>query len=224
VKLVFAIAIPVTMVFALAASCSITHKSGEFACSTTADCNTGRDCVDGFCVVSGTEMIDAPAVVKDAPKVFNDGPAMTCPTACTSCNTATHTCLIDCSVTPGKCDGSAGVACPAGWNCDAKCNTQGSCSHGVACGEATTCTIECTAKNTCPNVKCGTNRCDVTCSGAASCAQDVDCTDSCACDVKCTLAVQACPGADNPMCQGNGECDTPTGCSSTQAATCNSCP
>ena len=46
-KLVLAIGVQVALVFALAASCSITHKSGDFSCTKTADCNTGRDCVEG---------------------------------------------------------------------------------------------------------------------------------------------------------------------------------
>ena len=88
-KLVLAIGVQVALVFALATSCSITHKSGDFACSKTSDCNSGRDCVGGFCVVAGTEDIDAPVGHPDGPSI--DAPASGCPTQCSSCVTATHT-------------------------------------------------------------------------------------------------------------------------------------
>lgn len=144
--------------------CSIDHRTGDYACSSQRDCNSGRECVNGFCIVPGS--IDASV----------DG----CPGRCTSCNMATHTCTIDCAAT--NC--AARVACPAGWACAVKCNVDGACGNGVTCAGTTSCSVDCTTKNTCSDVACGTGKCSVNCSGDRAC-RAVRCNSSCACDVKC---------------------------------------
>ena len=37
----------------LLGACSIQHRSDEYACTKQADCNNGRICTDGLCVVPG---------------------------------------------------------------------------------------------------------------------------------------------------------------------------
>lgn len=154
-------------VLALCAGCAINHRSGDYACGSQSDCNSGRECINGFCIVPGS--IDASA----------DG----CPSRCSSCNLATHTCSIDCAVT--SC--AAKVACPVGWACAVKCNVDGACSNGVSCAGTTSCSVDCSAKNTCSDVACSTGKCAVNCAGERSC-RAVKCNSSCACDVKCSGA------------------------------------
>lgn len=213
-KLVFVLAIQVGIVFALASSCSITHKSGDFACTKTSDCNSGRDCVDGFCVVSGTE-IDSPAASDGHGSGSGSGSGSNgCPAQCTSCNVGAKTCVIDCMDT----DCSNAIACPAGYSCDVKCDTDNSCRNGVQCAGTTSCTVECSGKNACQNVQCGTGKCDVECSGTQSC-KNVTCGSSCACDVKCT-GTSACL-AGGITCTAPA-CRIGVGCSSLPT-TCHSC-
>ena len=207
-KLVYALAIQVGIVFALASSCSITHKSGDFACIKTSDCNTGRDCVDGFCVVSGTEQVDSP-MTSDSRGSGSNG----CPAQCTSCSVSQHTCVIDCMGT----DCSGAIACPAGYSCDVKCDTDNSCRNGVQCAGTTSCLVECSGKNACQNVQCGTSKCDVECTGTQSC-KAVSCGSSCACDVKC-IGTSSC--GDTVNCSA-AACRIGLGCSSLPP-TCHSC-
>jgi len=193
----------------LSGSCAINHKSGDYACTITADCNDGRQCVDGFCIVPGS--IDA-AVFRDA-HVGGDGNG--CPAGCTSCNVTTHSCTIDCSQNSGGCNNK--VTCPAGWACNVQCNVDNSCRNGVSCTGTTSCDITCSAKSSCQNIQCGTGKCNVTCSGVQSC-QAVACGNSCACDVTC-LGSQSC--ADTIQCTATA-CKLGLGCTSLPAA-CHSC-
>jgi len=61
------------------ASCSISHKSDALACTKQSDCASGRQCINGYCVVTGET---------DAPP--GDGAihidADLCPEQCTSCD------------------------------------------------------------------------------------------------------------------------------------------
>lgn len=211
-KLVFALAIQVGIVFALASSCSITHKSGDFACTKTSDCNTGRDCVDGFCVVAGTEQVDSP-MTSDGRGSGSGSGSNGCPAQCTTCSVSQHTCVIDCMGT--DCSGS--VTCPVGYSCDVKCDTDNSCRNGVQCAGTTSCTVECSGKNSCQNVQCGTSKCDVECTGIQSC-KSVSCGSSCACDVRCT-GTSSC--GDTITCTSPA-CHIGLGCSSFPT-TCHSC-
>jgi hypothetical protein len=212
-KLVFVLAIQVGVVFALASSCSITHKSGDFACTKTSECDTGRDCVDGFCVVSGTEQIDSPAGTDGHGSGSGSG-SNGCPAQCTSCSVSQKTCVIDCQ---GGADCSGAVACPPGYSCDVKCDTDNACRSGVQCAGTTKCTVECSGKNACQNVQCGTSACDVECTGTMSC-KTVTCGASCACDVKC-IGTQSC--GDTVTCT-SAACHIGLGCSSLPT-TCHSC-
>ncbi|MEO8846357.1 MAG: hypothetical protein ABI591_33350 [Kofleriaceae bacterium] len=214
-KLVLAIGVQVALVFAVATSCSITHKSGDFSCTKTADCNTGRDCVDGFCVVSGTETIDAPVSTGDA---SHGDSGNGCPANCSSCDVTAHTCVIDCA-NGSNCTGP--VVCPANYTCDVKCDTDNSCRNGVTCANTTSCKVECSGKGSCEDVTCGTSRCDVECTGVQSCKQGISCGASCACDVRCP-GTQSC-GTGALMCTpGCAIGATGTGCTSLPL-TCHSC-
>jgi len=213
VKLVLAIGVQVALVFALATSCSITHKSGAYACTKTSDCDSGRDCVGGFCVVSGTEDIDAPGAHHDAPPPI-DGNG--CPAQCSSCVIATHSCVIDCQ-NGSNCNGN--VACPAGWACDVKCDSDNSCRNGVSCAGTTSCKVECSGRSSCEDVVCGTGRCNVTCTGVQSCQKMIECGQSCGCDVTCNGS-QSCP-AGEVTCT-SAACDLGTGCTSLPAV-CHTC-
>ncbi len=208
------------IMFAVATSCSITKKSGDYACTSSADCNSGRECSEGFCVLAGTS-IDASASI-DAPHTNPDGGggsgSSACPAGCTSCDLAAKTCTIDCAA---GADCSATVKCPEGYKCDVKCDEQNGCRQGVICGGATSCTVECSSQGTCQGVVCGAGKCDVQCTGQGSC-KGVSCGTSCACDVECT-GTNSC-GQQQVQCTANVCRKLAGGCSSTQAAQCDSCP
>lgn len=213
------------VMFAVATSCSITKKSGDYACTTSADCNSGRECSEGFCVLHGTS-IDASQQPIDARSNIDGGGSNSCPSACTSCSGTgtTKTCTIDCAAS-GTCGQK--VTCPAGYICDVKCNVAGACTKGVACPATGACNVTCSANDSCTGgpsgVTCGTGKCDVQCSGQSSC-KDVTCGASCACDVTCT-GQNSC-GFQNVSCTSNA-CRSGAGgaCSSTvNPDVCDTCP
>jgi len=205
-------ALPVCFVLGLAVGlgCSIDRRSDTFACVKNSDCNSGRQCVDGFCVVEGNQPIDA------AP---GSGSGNTCPASCTSCSTNTagqKTCDINCE--QSDCS-QGGITCPAGFACTVECNGNNDCRNGVSCGSALSCTVTCSNDQTCNKVTCGSGACNVTCSGKNSC-QTVDCGNACACDVTCS-GQQSCLDV---TCGHDDACpDGANGCSSTLDLFCNTC-
>lgn len=190
---------------AVTGSCSISHRSGDFACEKQADCSSGRTCIDGFCVAS---QVDAGG--------NTDGG--TCPAQCTSCNTTTKACAIDCS-SNGSC--AQRVTCPTGWSCNIMCAGTNSCRNGITCTSSKSCTITCSGAQSCQGVTtCGSGPCNVDCSGTSSC-NNINCGLSCACDVACrtgslctTLTCKA------PACSTTLPF---RGCTSLNA-NCNTCP
>ncbi|HTR50722.1 MAG TPA: hypothetical protein VMJ10_08450 [Kofleriaceae bacterium] len=194
----------------IASSCSVDHRSDEYACVSQSQCTGGRLCMQGYCIVPGA--IDAARPDGRGSSGSDGGNA--CPSACTSCNVAQKSCTIDCSVT--SCTGT--VTCPIGYSCDVKCDTASSCDNGVSCVGATSCTVECSGKASCRNVECGNGPCDVQCSGAQSC-RGVSCNTSCSCAVECT-GLSSCP-AGTVECTSIG-CDDGSGCTATPAF-CHSC-
>jgi hypothetical protein len=196
----------------VAAGCSVSHRSGDFACKTTADCSRDRTCVEGLCVVSA---VDAGAKA-DGPPI---GDAAVCPSQCTSCNVATKSCTIDCALSGNACNQA--ITCPAGWDCIIGCSTNGSCRNGINCQNSKSCTITCGAAQSCRNVSCGAGPCNIDCAGNGSC-RDVSCGASCACDVTCRIN-SACL---NLTCKSPPDCTGPLpfgGCTS-QNPGCNTCP
>jgi hypothetical protein len=99
------------------AACSINHKSDSFACEINTDCESGRVCSGGFCVVAGSQ-IDAP---KGDATTMRDGSTNNCPSQCSSCNVQQKTCTINCMMS--NCQSQ--VVCPAGYRCEIQCNTDG---------------------------------------------------------------------------------------------------
>jgi hypothetical protein len=207
-KLGIVIGLSTSLAFVIATSCSVNHRSDEFACTKTLDCDPGRVCSsDGFCVL-GTV---ADAAKSDAPRPDAAPP---CPSGCTSCNVTDKTCTIDCTMT--TCNNTT-ITCPAGYKCDILCNTDSSCRSGINCRQAASCNIECSGGQSCRNVSCGPGPCDVSCSGPSSC-RNVACGSSCACDVTCT-GNQSC--SSNIFCKSFA-CDTGSGCTSMRTG-CNTC-
>jgi hypothetical protein len=190
-------------------ACDVHHKSGDYACTKNTDCESGRVCNDGFCIVTGS--VDAAR--GDGPR----GDAMGsngCPAGCTTCNVSQKTCTINC-MAGANC--ATTVSCPAGYKCDILCNTDNSCRNGVNCQLGQSCTVECSGKQSCQGIQCGPGPCDVACMGVASC-KGVACSNSCACDVTCT-GNQSC--GDAVSCTSPA-CDTGSGCTS-DPLFCHSC-
>lgn len=195
----------VTTLAATLAACSVKHRSDDFVCERNADCSNGRNCVDGSCVYQGT------GNGVDAGTIPGDGQA--CPSQCTSCDGNTHTCTIDCAANGAVCDQK--LTCPAGWNCDVRCNRTATCSN-VSCGDASSCKIACNGTASCASVACGSGPCNVICNGSSSCV-DVACNDSCACDVACSV---------NAYCDATctrDACDVVEGGCTIDERGCNTC-
>ena len=193
-----------------AGSCSISHRSDDFACTKQSDCSSGRTCTDGFCVAS---QIDSGVKVDAQPT----GDAASCPAQCTSCNSTTKTCTIDCALN-GGCNQQ--VTCPAGWNCNVLCSPGNSCRNGVNCANSQSCTITCSGTQSCRNLTCGAGPCKIDCSGTLSC-RTVNCGPSCACDVACRTS--PCTGFTCKLTSALCTLPASSGCTSL-AAGCNTCP
>lgn len=182
------------------AGCSVHRVSDGFTCDPSgngSECASGRSCVQGFCVESGT--------------------TDSCPSQCTTCDSE-RSCRIDC--TPGKPCGN--VQCPPGYDCKIRCNNGGACG-AVDCALAHSCDVECSGSMACGNVNCGMHECTIQCTGALACPM-IDCAASCSCDVSCTGSA-ACPSMACPMgilgpCTQNGSAGAP--CDSTEAG-CGVC-
>lgn len=205
------LALATAAVGAAAGSCSINHRSGSFECETAADCDAGRTCSDGLCVVGPRDSGVPDAAKKDG----GVGDAAVCPPGCTSCAPG-KVCIIDCSAAGGACNSQ--VVCPIGWNCDIRCNTANSCRNGVNCTGGASCNLQCTGTNSCRGVACGPGACSVGCTANGSC-ESVACGASCACDVRCSLGSSCL----TVLCT-RAECDTGRGCSSTTSSLCYTCP
>jgi hypothetical protein len=209
VKRVVGAWIVVFVVTAIAGSCAINHRSGEFECTKQSDCSGGRVCQDGFCVQGTGNGTDAGG--------GNEGPIVpdassNCPAPCTSCDPGKNECKIDCALT--NCTNQ--VVCPAGMNCDILCTPGNSCRNGVTCQNSKDCNITCSGNSACRNVTCGSGKCDVNCSGAGSC-RGVSCGQACSCDVLCTDL-----SCDTVLCTAP-QCGTIQGGCSSQNFGCNNC-
>jgi hypothetical protein len=198
-----AIGLAVASLVVTTGSCSINHRSQDYACTKQSDCSTGRSCMDGFCV---TQVLPPDGSQKDAPN-------NTCPPGCTTCNVAMKTCDINCQTS--DCNGQ--VACPMGYHCTIECDTHNACDSGVNCRNAASCTIACSGQSSCRGIECGSGPCDVVCTGADSC-QNITCGNSCACDVVCTDMTSCASGI---TCTSIA-CRNGSGCSSVQAF-CHTC-
>lgn len=243
-KLVVLWLVAVVLALAAAGSCSVTHRSNDFACENTRDCAAGRVCVDGFCIAGQPQQPPPDARVEldarppvDAPIILPpDAPQ--CPAQCTSCDLKAKTCKVDCAVSPELCmAGAPPIVCPDGFTCDIDCSTERACRNGIDCTGGAGCTITCGADtscrnlscgaapcridcpgfDSCTNVDCGTGQCNVECSGSGSCT-NVDCSNACSCDVFCDFFADCTTTCPSLQCSdGNGGC-------SSQQQDCNRCP
>lgn len=193
--------------------CTTNRVSDNFACTTDADCDPGRVCDTGYCVV-GKRLVDA--------RPFNDAPV--CPAVCGgSCDFSTMSCSITGNGVP--------VTCPAGWNCTITCAAAGACPT-VACTGAKRCDVSCTGAGACGNISCATADCTAVCAGGTNACGNLnctsgDCTRVCtggnACGaMSCTTGdcTQTCSGG-NQAC-GNLNCGTGK-CSATCQGTASAC-
>jgi hypothetical protein len=194
------------------AGCSVSHRSGDFACERQADCATGRTCVDGFCVAPQADAsVPGDASVLDAPPPPD---ANVCPAVCTSCSVDTKTCNIDCQRNGGACNGP--IKCPEGWDCNLQCSTINSCRNGVTCPAGRACNITCSGRMSCAKFMCGSGACTIDCIGSESCSE-LSCGNACACDISCEPTA-SCNGL---MCKSEG-CTQRRGCTSLELG-CNTC-
>jgi hypothetical protein len=181
------------------AGCSVSHRSGDFACDKQSDCAAGRSCIEGFCV------LPADSGVPDTPH----SDAAVCPSVCTSCNLDQRSCTIDCALNGGC---KQQVNCPLGFSCDVQCSRDSACSNGVSCAGSTSCKVTCSGTQSCRNVSCGLGACAISCTGSASC-DGLTCGSSCACDVTCN-GIALCRNLScKPGCAVGGRCTSlPLGC------------
>lgn len=219
----------VTVAVVTFGSCSVNHRSGEFACRTDLDCASDRFCANNLCVLNNPV---------DAGGIDNGG----CPANCTSCDGPTHTCVIEC-LNNDVC--RRPIVCAPGWNCAIHCDDDSSCRAGIDCRDAAscdvmcngdmscrnatcgdgTCTFACNGMDSCTGIACGTGACKVDCNGTDSCEANnggagfgVNCSNACACDVTCGFDSACAPVVCPAGCD-----DIIDGCTSTRTA-CNTCP
>jgi hypothetical protein len=177
------------------ASCLVSRKSSDLACSDDGDCEADRMCDRGYCVT------------------------LMCPSECSSCDLVNKSCTINCQ-NANSCDD---VSCPAGYDCTINCSKTNACDD-IDCTQGKSCTVNCSASGACKDVTCGTGLCKVNCSASGSC-DVVDCHMSCKCDVTCASGAcddKSCPMGTTAPCTTDG---LPTStCSSTTQAGCSTCP
>ena len=147
---------------AIAFACTVDRASEQYKCSNSLQCEIGRTCSGGYCVVDND-------VRHDAPKPPNDNNNNNCPPGCTLCNTTLRTCAMNC----GSGFDCGNLTCPTGWSCTITCNGAGACAD-VTCQMNSKCSIECNGPGACQDISCGNAcACDLTCvsgdCGAISC-------------------------------------------------------
>jgi hypothetical protein len=210
VKLVALWAALVVIAVTAAGSCSISHRSGDFACDDTHACATGRTCTDGFCVTAQQPDAGVPIdgrIAIDAPIPIDGPPQPMCPAQCTSCDLDAKTCAVDCSADPNLCQKA--ITCPAGFSCKIDCTSGGSCRQAIDCGDAADCTITCGVSQSCRDVTCGGGACNLECRGFGSCASVTGgsgtLTETCTGPTSCT-SVTCGSGACTIGCSGSTSC------------------
>ncbi len=171
-------------VSALLTHCRPEMRSGAFHCETATDCDSGRVCESGWCVVAGAECVD----LADG-ESCDDGLFCTTNDVCAagSCVGSGDPCAANPCET-ATCDETAD-ACGAG-----------TCGDSICCGasgeDASTCVVDCTP--VCGDDSCTGGETVVTCPADCSVCGDGSCTgpeDGIACSEDCSLTC------------GDGTCD-----------------
>lgn len=176
------------LVVVVSASCFVDRASDRFECTDPSQCEAGRTCSEGFCIVDeGTK----------------------CPA---SCNAGCIPGQRECSVVCNAVTECGQIECPDGWECDIVCDGPGACGD-IRCEGDANCYLTCITSSSCGAITCGNGVCDVGCNEANACGP-IDCTDACACDVDCSLGdcgAQSCPSSEGIECISGDACDS-TGC------------
>ena len=188
-------------------SCRTERVSDNFTCFDDDDCDSGRICDTGYCVV-GNRPADARMI-----------DAEVCPAICaTTCNLQTRECPISGT-------GSGSIQCPPNWNCDITCPTAGACG-AIMCSGATSCKVNCASADACLGILCGTADCNIQCTGQNACGNITctsgDCTATCtgvdACgNLSCTTGncTETCTGGGGQQVCGSLSCTSTGGCTRT---------
>jgi len=197
--------VAVTLALLLAA-CSIDRRSDQYRCGNADECEPGRRCESGWCVIEdGTPGADGGA------------DAFLCPKVCDEC--IAGVCVFVCR-RPNDCANR--IVCPPGVPCRIHCDGKDSCGGGVDCTAATGCDVECVAPGACQgSIACGNGRCRIACTLNGTCTGGVDCQRACACDVTCSGTGACDPEASCP--DRGTACDSGGGCVSApdDCATCS---
>jgi hypothetical protein len=174
-------------------SCTVNRKSDSLSCASSATCEAGRVCMEGYCVVGTFQdaRIDAPA------------DAAICPTECQgNCNFQTKTCTINGA-------GGGAISCPATWNCVINCPVDGACGD-INCTQSQSCKLACGAPGACRNVNCDSGNCSITCDGGGTvkACNNINCQGRC--DVLCmgndSCAGVTLNGGGSATCTGAAAC------------------
>lgn len=159
---------------AFALGCGFDTRSGQYACQTQSDCEGGRSCEEGWCVLSQSDASPPPDadLSPDAGRPLspcNSCMGGECREECTDLN-------CDLSCTKNDCDCEFQCA-PDTDNCNLLCADGASCD--IDCGSAEECTATCEANSVC----------QVDCSGVEECQQTV-CEAGAQCLLDCTGTVE----------------------------------
>ena len=160
------------------AACFVDRPSQAFECATTADCESGRQCTSGYCVVPN------------------------CPADCTTCDEAARTCQVECTTA----DSCGNVTCPSGWDCTINCVGGNACLD-IDCLTGSKCSITCTGTDACETVDCSSAcKCDLVCASGACNTPDCPSVGNGANQVRCTSDGTATGICDSTRDPGGAKC------------------
>lgn len=167
------------------AGCLVSRASESFTCTDTAQCETGRVCSQGYCVV-------------------DEGSS--CPDVCNAgCIPGQRECSVVCNAVTD----CGAIECPEGWECDIVCDGPGACGD-IHCANNADCYLTCITSSSCGAIVCGNGVCDVSCNDTNACGP-IDCANACACDVDCDLGdcgPQICPSSQGDACTFGDACSS----------------
>ena len=194
----------------LLVGCGFNSRSAQFTCESETDCEVGRICEQGWCVVPPADIPDAndvadaslvdaaiidaappDAVIADAgpPDAFPLGPCNSCQNDTCREECSDTDCSLDCTKNNCSCEFQCSASAA---NCDMTCK-EGTASCDVDCAGAASCKTTCETNTVC-NINCT----DVTACGEAKCELGamclLDCTGAGTCEFEvCAGAETSCP-------------------------------